>query len=206
MGEKMTIKQKTIRIIIIFIFIFNLLTFEFYFKEDFDKSTAEEILKEAYLPLINFVKTGTSVEGEDLLLLPRNIKNKKDFAESFNEKAGYAVAEGFFDEMIVEKNGVLYIDKTVYIPNIHSSESELVRSYTEKRLSLYSYIMGYKDITEEQLVIKEKLKISGKWDKRSNYFVQKENGKWQLDYFDGIGMHGFVDSSDNPWSSYFQQN
>lgn len=95
MGEKMTLKQKTIRIIIIFIFIFNLLTFEFYFKEDFDKSTAEEILKEAYLPLINFVKTGTSVEGEDLLLLPSNIKNKKDFAESFNEKAGYAVAEGF---------------------------------------------------------------------------------------------------------------
>lgn len=202
----MTIKQKIIRIILIFIFIVNLFTFQLSFKEDFNRSTAEGILKEAYIPLISFVKAGTPVEGEDLLLLPSNIKNKKDFAESFNEKVGYALAEGFFEELLVERSGVLYIDKTVYIPNIHSSGSELVKSYTEKRLSLYSYIKGEKDIAEEQLVIIEKLKTSGTWDKRSNYFIQKENGEWQLDYYDGIGMYGFVDSSENPWNLYFQQN
>lgn len=108
----MTIKQKIIRIILIFIFIVNLFTFQLSFKEDFNRSTAEGILKEAYIPLISFVKAGTPVEGEDLLLLPSNIKNKKDFAESFNEKVGYALAEGFFEELLVERSGVLYIDKT----------------------------------------------------------------------------------------------
>lgn len=195
----MTTKQKILRILLIFIFIVNLFTFQLSFKEDFDKSTAEEILKEAYLPLGSFVRAGIPLEGKDLLLLPSNIKSKEDFAESFNEKVGFRLAESFFDELVVEKSGVLYIDKTVYIPNIHSSESEITKAYTEKRLNLYSYIMGEKDTAEEGLVIKEKLKTRETWDKRSNHFIQKKNGQWQLDYYDGIGMHGFVDSSENPW-------
>lgn len=199
--EKVKIIQKLLRVIIIFIFIFNLVTLPIPHKERFDKSTAEELLKEAYIPLEDFVKSGIPMEDEELLLAANDIRNEKDFIRLFNNKIDNEVVEQFFKDLVIEKQGVLYIDKKVYIPTIYAEDSILTNSYIKKyKGSLYSYISGDNDIQEEKLIIKEKWKVSGEWHRRSNFFIKNEDGEWILDYFTGTSMYRFVDSKDNPWS------
>ena len=202
----MDIRLNLKRILMIFVVIINLVnlfTLPFPYRIKFDKSIAEELLKEAYRPLEDFVKAGTPIEGKELLLAPNDIRNEKDFVKIFNNNIDNKVVEEFFEDLVIEKQGVLYIDKKVYIPNIHAEDSKLTSSYIKKKTrSLYSFILGENPVEEEKLVIKEKWQISGEWHRRSNYFIKNENGEWILDYFNGTSMYGFVDSSHNPWSYY----
>jgi len=75
-------RQKLKRVIMIFVVIiniFNIVTLPIPYRIKFDKSIAEELLKETYLPLVDFVKAGTPIEGEELLLAPNDIRNENDF-------------------------------------------------------------------------------------------------------------------------------
>lgn len=188
--------------ITIFVVILNLVILPIPYRVGFDKSIAEELIKEAYKPLVDFIKVGTLIEGEDLLLAPNDIRNEKEFIRLFNNKIDNKVVEGFFQDLVIEKQGVLYIDKRVYIPNIYAESSILTNSYIKKSKRLNSFILGNSDKEEEKLVIKEKWKISGEWHRRSNYFVKNDDGEWILDHFTGTGKYKFVDSNNNPWIYY----
>lgn len=210
-GErKVETRQKVMRVIMIFALILNianLATRPISHKEKFDKSIAEEILKEAYLPLIDFVKAGTPVEDEELLLVPKDIRSKNDFIKLFDNKIDNKSkqVEDFFEELVIEKQDVLYIDKRVYIPTIYDEDGTLTNSYIKKyKSSLYSRLLGENKILKEELIIKEKWKISG--ERRTNTFVMNENGQWVLDGFSGTSMNKFVDSNHNPWSYYWSYN
>lgn len=200
----MKTKEKLIiRIIIISVVVFSIITQPIPYRVKFDKSIAEELLKETYMPLEDFVKAGIPVEDEELLLVPNDIRNKEDFMRLFNNKINTRIVEDFYKSLVIEKPEGLYIDKKVYIPNIYAESSILTNSYIKKwRRSLYSYISGEDDSKEEKLIIKEKWKISGEWHRRNNYFVKNENGEWVLDHFGGISKYGFTDPSHNPWNYY----
>lgn len=200
----MKTRENLMRIMMFFIVIINLVnlvTLPIPYRVGFDKTSAEEILKEAYKPLEDFVKSGVYIGDEGLLLLPDNVRNEEDFINLFDNKVNNRLAEEFFEDIVVEKQGVLYIDRKVYIPNIYAEDSKLTSSYIKKETrSLYSFITGDNHIEEEKLVIKERWKISGEWHRRSNYFVKNESGEWVLDRFNGTGLYGFVEASHNPWS------
>lgn len=207
-GErKVETRQKVMRVIMIFaliLIIANLATRPISHKEKFDKSIAEEILKEAYLPLIDFVKAGTPVEDEELLLAAIDIRSENDFINLFDNKIDNKKVERFFEELVIEKQDVLYIDKRVYIPTIYDENGTLTNSYIKKyKSSLYSRLLGENEILKEELIIKEKWKISGEWYRRTNIFTMSENGQWVLVRTSGTGVHGFVDSNHNPWSYYW---
>jgi hypothetical protein len=162
---------------------------------------AEELLKETYMPLEYFIRNGIPTENDELLLVSDDIKDEKDFIKLFNNKIDSRVVEDFFEDLIIEKEGRLYIDKKVYIPTVYSEESVLTKSYIRKHTkSLYSYILGRDENVEEKLIIKERWKITGEWFRRSNYFVKNDEGEWILDYFNGSRMHKFVEVDHNPWN------
>ncbi len=188
-------------ILIVFMFIYGLLTLQIPYKVEFDKSMAEEILKETYRPLEEFVKGLTPIEGEELYLIPKGIRNEKDFVKLFDNRIEDRVAENFFERLTVEKQGVIYVDKKVYIPNIYAENSILTDSYIKKRKSVYSFILNRDDV-EGKLIIKETWDANGMWDRRSNYFIKNENGEWILEYFNGIATRKFANSNTNPWSTY----
>ena len=200
--QNMKIGQKIVKVFIIVTAIFSIVTFTFYSKGEFNKTSAEVLLKEAYLPLEVFVRSASPTEKDEVLLVPDNIKNEKDFVKLFDNKVNSRIAEGFFEDLVTEKEGLLYIDRTLYIPNIYAKESEITKAYIRERKSIYTYLLGDNDPDEKELVIKEKSMISGQWSKRSYYFVQNEKGEWILDSFEGTVMHGFVDIENNPWSNY----
>lgn len=208
-GErKVETRQKVMRVIMIFALILNianLATRPISHKEKFDNYAAEEILKETYLPLIDFVKAGTPVEDEELLLAPKDIRSKNDFIKLFDNKTDNKTKDldDFYEELVIEKQGVLYIDKMVYIPTIYDQNGTLTNSYIKKyKSSLYSRLLGENKILKKELIIKQKWKISGEWYRRTSHFVMNENGQWVLDRFSGTSMHKFVDSNHNPWSYY----
>ena len=197
-------RESLMRIMMFFIVIINLVnlvTLPIPYRVSFDKTIAEDILKAAYKPLEDFVKAGVSIDSDELLLVSSGIRNEEDFIKLFNNKVNNRLVEGFFEDIVVENQGVLYIDRKVYIPNIHAVDSKLTSSYIKKKTrSLYSFITGDNHIEEEILVIKERWKISGEWHRRSNYFVKNESGEWVLDRFNGTSLYGFVEASHNPWS------
>lgn len=174
----MKTRQKVMKVIMIFVLILgiaNLATIPIPHKEKLDNSAAEEILKETYLPLIDFVKAGTPVVGEELLLVPSDIRSENDFIKLFDNKIDNKKLERFFEKLVIEKQEVLYIDKRVYIPTIYDENGSLTNSYIKKsKSSLYSQLLGKNEILKEELIIKEKWKISG--DRRTNIFVMNENG------------------------------
>lgn len=113
---KMKDRQKIFQIILAIIAIFNLIRLPIPYNVKFDKSMAEELLKETYMPLEDFVRNGIPTENEELLLVSDDIKDEKDFIKLFNNKIDSRVVEDFFEDLIIEKEGRLYIDKKVYIP------------------------------------------------------------------------------------------
>ena len=190
---------------VVIINIANLATLPIPSKEKFDKSIAEEILMETYQPLVNFVRTGNPVQGEELLLAPDNIKSENDLIMLFDNKIDNKnkLVDRFFEDLVIEKHGDLYIDKKVYIPTIYEENGSISNSYIKKyKSSLYSQFLGENEILKEELIIKEKWKISGEWYRRTNYFVVNENEQWVLDHFTGTTMHKFVDPNHNPWNYY----
>lgn len=207
-GNNLKNRQKLMKVIMFFIVIINianLATMPIIYKDKFDKSVAEEILKETFWPLIGFVRAGSPVEIEELLLSPVDIRSENDFIKLFENKIDNKnkLVDGFFKDLVIEKQGDLYIDKRVYIPTIFDENGSLTNSYIKKyKSSLYSQLLGENEILKEELIIKEKWKISGEWYKRTNYFVMNENGQWVLDYFTGTTMHKFVESNHNPWNYY----
>ena len=105
--------MKLIMFFVVIINIANLATLPIPSKEKFDKSIAEEILMETYQPLVNFVRTGNPVQGEELLLAPDNIKSENDFIMLFDNKIDNKnkFVDRFFEDLVIEKQGDLYIDK-----------------------------------------------------------------------------------------------
>lgn len=198
-------KERLMRVLMTFVVIinfFNLVTSPIPYRVKFDKSIAEGILKGAYLPLENFVKSGIPTEDEEFDLVHDDIRNKEDFKRLFTNKTSNRMAEDFFEDLIVEKQGELYIDNRVYIPNIYLEGGKLTSSYIKRSQKLKSIILGKNEIESEELVIKERWKISGEWRIRRNYFVKNEDGEWILDHFTGTGYYKLVEVSHNPWSYY----
>lgn len=201
-GEiKMKNKQKVLQIIVTIITIFNLIRLPIPYNVKFDKSEAEVMLRETYMPLEDFVRTGIPTEDEELLLVPDDVKDEEDFIKLFDKQINDFVVKNFFEDLIIEKEGNLYIDRKVYIPTIYQKDSLVTKSYIRKYTrSLYSFILGRDENTEERLVIKEKWKITGEWFRRSNYFIKNNDGEWVLRYFNGSGMYKFVEVDHNPWN------
>lgn len=197
----MRIKENSLKILIVFLILINLFRTPLPYRAKIDESIAENLLREAYKPLEDFIKSATLVEGEELLLLPSDINNKDDFIKSFDSRVDDRVLEDFFESLVVEKEDILYIDETIYIPNIYSTNGQVtshyIRSYTR---TLYSILSNSNESKEEELIIKEKWKVSGDWNKRNNYFKRNKEGDWVLNHISGAAMYGFVEASDNPWS------
>lgn len=171
-------------------------------KVEFDELEGEGLLKEAYGPLEDFVKELKPMENRAYLKVPIHIKNEGDFIHLFNKRVDTNVVKGFYEDLFVEKDGDLYVDSSVYIPNIFAEDSKVTDAYIQKRRRIYWIVFGIEGYEGEKLVIKELLKIRDEFSKRSNYFVQDENGQWILEYFNGISKYGFVNSEDNPWCIY----
>lgn len=200
----MEIKENFIRIIKAIIFIsslVNLFLFPLpYKKMDFDKSGAEQLLKETYGPLEDFVKSGIPIEDEGLLKVPEYIKNEKDFIGLFDNKMDESTVENFFEDLVIEKQQHLYIDTTVYIPNIYDENGKVTESYIKKYKSAASFIFTKAPSREEKLIIKESWEISGQWHGRTNYYIKDKNGEWMFDHFNGTAMYGFTQPDHNPWN------
>src|SRR5690554_1693786 len=98
--EKVKIKPSLKQVGMILVILLNVITVPIPYRIGFDKSTAEDLLKEAYTPLEDFVKAGTPVENEELLLAPRNIRSEKDFVRLFNNKIDNHVVESFFEDLV----------------------------------------------------------------------------------------------------------
>lgn len=166
----------------------------------FDKLEADKLLKEAYKPLETFSKDLIVIEDEKLLLVPSYISCEEDFVDLFNQKMEGSTPRGFYEDLVIEKDGQLYVDASGYIPNIYTEEGQVVTSYTKKRKRLFPNIFGHEDEEDVKLVIKETWKISGQIHKRSNYFIKNESGEWILEHFNGTSHYGFVDVKNNPWN------
>ena len=135
-----------------------------------------------------------------MLLVPDNIDSEADFINLFSEKVKRRVLESFYEDLIIEKDGKLYVDALAYIPNIYSDNGKVRKAYIKKRKSLSSTIFGGEYEEDEKLMIRESWKVSGEWCNRSNYFSKNESGEWILDYSNGIRRYRFVDINNNPWS------
>ena len=196
----MKIFKKFIRVIVWIVFILNIFTFQISYNTNIDKSIAKEILREAYMPLENFIKSGIPIEDKELLEVPEEVKNKSDFIKLFKNKIETKMVEEIFEELIIEKEGQLYIDKTLYIPALYSENSIIDKSYIKTRnKSLYLYITGKVDTRREELIVKGKNQVDEHWSELDNFFIKNENGKWILEGSTGTVMHGFVDPDENPW-------
>lgn len=193
---------KGLLIIINIINIVNLLRHPLPYRVGFDKLRAKEILEETYRPLMDFVKGEDLIDTGDLLLVPHNIRGKDDFIELFDGMISDRVLEGFYQNLVIEKEEGLYIDKKVYIPSILCAQNgKISKAYIRKEISLNPF-KSNEDYREEGLVIRESWKISGEWRRRSNYFIKDENGEWVLDYFNGSSFYKFVNVEHNPWYNH----
>lgn len=200
----MKIKENLLQILIVFFILINLFRTPLPYRTKIDESMAENLLREAYKPLEDFIKSATPVEGKELLLLPSNINNKDDFIKSFDNRVDGRVLEDFFESLVVERGGVLYIDETIYIPNIYSENGQVTNHYIRKYTrTLYSILSASNEKQEEELLITEKWKVSGNWNKRKNYFERNKEGDWVLNHISGTTMFGFVEASDNPWNNEY---
>jgi len=104
--------------------------------------------------------------------------------------------------LVIDKNGKLLIDGSVYIPSIYGPEAEVRLAYIKRRRKLISYFINKDNYESEKLIIRESCIVSGEWIRRTNYFTRNENGEWMLDYFNGISKYNFVLIENNPWSKY----
>lgn len=192
--------QKVIYAIIICILIFNVFTYQIPYNIDITDTEAKDILRKVYMPLEDFIKSGIPLQDKGLLKVPEEVRNKNDFIELFNNKIDNRTLGDFFEELVVEKEGELYIDKTIYIPIPYAENSVIKKCYIKKRKnSLYSYISGKDDIKKDELIIKGKYEMDGDWLKLNNYFIKNENGEWIVQVTTGSTMHGFVDYTQNPY-------
>ncbi len=169
-------------------------------KVKFNKFEADKLLKEAYKPLEDFSKDLIVTEDEKLLLVPSYISCEEDFVNLFNKKMKSIKPKGFYKDLIIEKDGTLYVDASAYIPNIYTEEGQVMMAYTNKRKRLLPDIFGYEDEEDVKLIITETWRISGEINRRTNYFIKNENGEWILEYFNGTSHYGFVNVNNNPWN------
>ncbi|AOT69636.1 hypothetical protein [Geosporobacter ferrireducens] len=167
-----------------------------------NKPEAEELLKETYKPLEDFIKELVFLEDENALPIPEHIKEKEDFIGLFNNMNKIS-AESIYESLILEKNGELYVDHLAYIPSIYSEDAKISKAFIRKRKKLVSILMRTGEIESEKLIIKEKWMISQGVHGRSNYFIKNESGDWILEYANGTRSYGFVEPSQNPWSKYW---
>ncbi len=199
-------KEKLLKILILILFLINLFRTPLPYWAKIDESVAKNLLKEAYSPLEDFITSATPVEDKELLLVSSDIKNKDDFIRSFDNKVDDRVLEDFFEALVIEEEGILYIDETVYIPSIYSENGQVTSHYIRKYTrTLYSVLSGSSETEEDELVIKEKWTISGDWNKRKNYFKRNKEGDWVLNHISGTTMFEFVEASDNPWSINYKK-
>lgn len=175
-------------------------------KTEFNKLEAEKLLRQTYKPLEDFAKESSITKDKKFLLPPKDIKNQEDFIDIFNEKIKRHELEGFYKDLIIKKNGQLYVDSLAYIPSIYTKDGKVRKAYIEKRKGLLDHFLDNKSDEIEKLVIKESWMISGQWHKRSNHFIKNQNGEWILDHFNGTSYYGFVNANNNPWNKYREVN
>ncbi len=164
-------------------------------KIEINKLQAEKLLKETYKPLEDFNKSLITTENDKLLLVPNNIKCEEDFFNLFNKKIENSQLKEFYKDLIIEKNGKLYVNSLAYIPSIYTENGEVTKAYIKKTNKIFSHYR----YENEELIIKETWTVTGDINKRSNYFVKDQSGEWILDHFNGTSYYGFVDINHNPW-------
>nr|WP_300002901.1 hypothetical protein [Tissierella sp.] len=192
--------EKVMKIIMIMVVIVYVFIFQIPYNVEIEPSEAQEILRGAYRPLEDFIKSGTTSDDKGLLNIPSEIKDKNDFVKLFDNKMREKMAEEIFENLVIEKDGQLYIDKEIYIPTLYSEDSIITKSYIKKRRdSLYSYISGKSFKKKEELIIKGKYEIDEELSKLEHLFIQDKNDNWILQITTGTVMHGFVDPNDNPY-------
>lgn len=167
---------------------------------EFNELEAKNMLQEVYKPLEDFNRSLIDTEDEGLLLVPDNIGSEADFINLFNNKVKSHVPKSFYKDLMIERDGKLYVDALVYIPNIYSDSGRVRKAYIEKKKSLFHTIFGGEYEEDEKLMIRESWKVSGEWAKRSNYFSRNEKGEWVLLHANGISRYRFVNVNNNPWS------
>lgn len=198
--------EKLLRIFLIIISIYitvsSILNIQITEKIPFNQSNAEKVLKETYKPLDEFVRNLVFMENGQLLRIKDSIKNKKDFAARF-AKMDEHNGKSIYEDLIIEREGKLYVDPLIFIPNIHDESGVVADAYIKKRKNLRSKLIGGHGEEGEELVIYERWMISGDWHSRRNYFEMNDNGEWILDHANGTSCYGFTRISHNPWSKYW---
>lgn len=196
----MKIVERIMRIIIMIVVIVGVFIFQIPYNVEIDPSEAVEVLREVYMPLEEFVKSGIPVEDKRLLKAPLEVENRSDFIKLFENKMQNKMSDDIFENLIIEKEDQLYIDKEIYIPTLYSKNSIITKSYIKKRKdSLYSYISGRSYNKKEELIIKGKYEIDEEWSKLDHLFIKDKNGNWILQISSGTVMQGFVNPDNNPY-------
>ncbi len=198
--------KKSIKIGIgILLIIINIGTMNVSEKVELDKIEGKKLLKETYAPLENFAKKLKFSKDKKLLLLPSNVKSEEDFIHLFDKKMKEHNAEGFYEDLIIQKGDELFVDPLAYIPTIYAKDSIVARAYIKETENLFLKLLGKRDKKRQELIIKERWLISGQWHKRTNYYVKNQNEKWILDHGNGTSVYGFVNINNNPWHEYWKE-
>jgi hypothetical protein len=149
-----------------------------YKKLPFDKYEAKSILEKTWKPLKEFNDNTIESSGDNLLLPPKNIKNKDDFMNLFVSTMDEYIALTTYTSLIYEdEDKNLSVKKGVHFYTIYDEGSTVSDAYIKKVND------------NEQLIILEEgihKNSSTQSYSRENIYAKNENGQWILVQLNGL--------------------
>lgn len=195
-------REKVFNILSILVFIFTVLNLNISHKTFYEVDKAEAILKDSYAPIEKLIKNLEFSKKYKLLKLPQNIKNKKDFISMFNNKIDKDEINYIYEELVVKKNDMIYINPFVYIPNIYSEDSYIKTAYIKYEQKIIDKILNKRNSKEIKLVVKLKLSDDNFFASKI-YFIKNKKYKWVLDSQNFKSIYKYTEIENNPWNIYW---
>lgn len=195
-------REKVFNILSILVFIFTVLNLNISHKTFYEVDKAEAILKDSYAPIEKLIKNLEFSKKYKLLKLPQNIKNKKDFISMFNNKIDNDEIDYIYEELVVKKNDMIYINPFVYIPNIYSEDSYIKTAYIKYEQKIIDKILNKRNSKEIKLVVKLKLSDDNFFASKI-YFIKNKKYKWVLDSQNFKSIYKYTEIENNPWNIYW---
>lgn len=195
-------REKVFNILSILVFIFTVLNLNISHKTFYEVDKAEAILKDSYAPIEKLIKNLEFSKKYKLLKLPQNIKNKKDFISMFNNKIDKDEINYIYEELVVKKNDMIYINPFVYIPNIYSEDSYIKTAYIKYEQKIIDKILNKRNSKEIKLVVKLKLSDDNFFASKI-YFIKNKKHKWVLDSQNFKSIYKYTEIENNPWNIYW---
>lgn len=176
-------------------------------KDPMDKVLASQIIQDSYAPLMSLVEDLSITDDSEKLRVPETIKNMKDFEAYMHPKLKASIAQGIYENWIIEEEGQLYADSGYYIPTIYDDSRIITKAYIRIRQPFINKFFYKKESSiKKELIIKERLAVyNTTYNARTYYYELDQNNQWILDHVNGTGSIGFVDPSHNPWSELWKE-